>query len=610
MHCLHATFEAHNLDTVTYLQDPADATIMRNIVIEHMRFTFNNAATLAQTQKALYNQYDHANHKAAIQALLKSLDPTLANDIEDRMNSSMTLHQVWMLLICNLQTDSINKFDKLKNKIRSHTPFLNDGQNIAEMARHCCNALQAVGFHEQTLKLTILESFMLATGSDFYKLGLHSLHAPLTLKIPAIAYNSKGDQQKEMLKAGLSYHDVCNLAKKLYPADISQNRWSPALNNADSKVPTDIFGKLSDVQAMVLQQYMTAKHGNCYIYDKPDHMACNCPNQKSHPRPTHPSQPPNSCQPFQGCGGCSHSNHSNNCGCSAPPTNKNTNHHRSSSQHSNCSGHGNSPHRNLNNNTHNWCNIAPTDNVTTKTVDGACFHWCTKCKRWMSHSTEQHCSRTPSNPNVHTMICHDAAAWAARLNSAQLNDQIPTDFWDNFETAPLHDESDDMEVLFASEHDHPQEVSEFSLLHNTVSTPANVEANITFTTDISTIGPTSVADLKVWANATALDAKLEALVPFFNDLNTFDTMDTNDKFLQDVKPPMDIVAEPVASITNPDPDPFFHPDDNASASNNDNDPDLALPLLVGQLRVHDEDMYLEDNDAENASVDLLCSVNG
>ncbi|KAL7566158.1 hypothetical protein ACA910_003924 [Epithemia clementina (nom. ined.)] len=235
MRRLHATFEARGLDTITYLQDPADATIMRNIILEHTRFTFDNAATLAQTQKALYDHYDRANDKAAIQALLKSLDPTLANDIEDRVSSSMTFHQVWMLLIRNLQTDSIDKFDKLKSEIKSHTPFLHDRQNIAEMAltiRHRCDALQAAGFYEQTLTLTILESFMLATGTDFYKLGLHSLHAPLTLKIPAIAYDSKDDQQKEMLKAGLSYRDVCDLAEKLYRADIGQNRWPRALNNA------------------------------------------------------------------------------------------------------------------------------------------------------------------------------------------------------------------------------------------------------------------------------------------------------------------------------------------------------------------------------------------
>ncbi|KAL7580199.1 hypothetical protein ACA910_012948 [Epithemia clementina (nom. ined.)] len=233
---LHATFEAHGLDTVTYLQDPANATIICNIILKQTCFTFNNAATLAQTKKALYDHYDHANNKAAIQALLKYLDPTLAKSIEDCMSSYMTFHQVWMLLICNLQTNSIDKFDKLKNEIKSHTPFLHNIQNIAEMAltiHHCCDALQAAGFYEQTLMLKILDSLMLATGSDFYKLGLHSLHAPLTLKIPAIAYNSKDDQQKEMLKAGLLYRNVCNLAEKLFCTDIGQNHWPPALNNAD-----------------------------------------------------------------------------------------------------------------------------------------------------------------------------------------------------------------------------------------------------------------------------------------------------------------------------------------------------------------------------------------
>ncbi|KAL7576763.1 hypothetical protein ACA910_005677 [Epithemia clementina (nom. ined.)] len=202
-------------------------------------------------------------------------------------------------------------------------------------------------------------------------------------------------------------------------------------------------------------------------------------------------------------------------------------------------------------------------------------------------------------------MCHNAAAWASRFDSAQIEEQIPLDFWDNFDTASLHNESDNMDILFASEQAHPPEVLEFSFLHNTVLTSANVDADLTFTTDISSIKPTSVADLEVWANSTALNAKLDALVPFFNNLNTFDTMDTDDKSLRNVNSPMDFVSELVAFVTNPAPDPSFPPADNASASATNDNADLAMSLLVGQLRVHDE-----DNDDENSSVDLLCSVNG
>ncbi|KAL7556487.1 hypothetical protein ACA910_009051 [Epithemia clementina (nom. ined.)] len=176
-----------------------------------------------------------------------------------------------------------------------------------------------------------------------------------------------------------------------------------------------------------------------------------------------------------------------------------------------------------------------------------------------------------------------------------------------------------MIVLFASEHDRSQEILEFSLLHNTVSTPEDMEADITFTMDISTIKTNSVADLEAWANSTALDANIDALVPFFNNLNTFDTMDTDDELLLDVVPPMDIVTEAITFITNPDPDHYSHEDPNASVSDDgftNNKPDLTLPLLVGQLCVHDEDdqpillnMYLEDND-KIVPVDLLCSVDG
>ncbi|KAL7566588.1 hypothetical protein ACA910_000650 [Epithemia clementina (nom. ined.)] len=163
-------------------------------------------------------------------------------------------------------------------------------------------------------------------------------------------------------------------------------------------------------------------------------------------------------------------------------------------------------------------------------------------------------------------MCHNAAAWAACLECAQIDEQIPANVWDNFETAPLHDESDDMAVSFASEHDRTQEISEFSLLHNTVSTPEGMEEDITFSMDISTIEPNSVADLEALANSTALDAKIDALVSFFNKLITFDTIDTNNKLLQDVVPPMGIVAKSVAFITNLEPDPYFHPHEDPNAN--------------------------------------------
>jgi hypothetical protein len=126
--------ETRGLDTIIYLQDPGDPTIMINVISDHTRFTFDSVKMAAPAQKGRYDQYDLANDKAARTALLNSLSISLQDEVEERVQSSFTFPEVWMVLIRILQSDSVERFESTKQEIRTTTPFKFGGQNIAQMA--------------------------------------------------------------------------------------------------------------------------------------------------------------------------------------------------------------------------------------------------------------------------------------------------------------------------------------------------------------------------------------------------------------------------------------------------------------------------------------------
>ena len=259
------TLEIRGMDTITYLVDPADPTVMRNIISEHTRFTAEYVSTVAATQKKKYDSYDVQNDTAAIQMFKASLDSRLVQQVKNCLKPDMCFLEAWMILITVVQTDSVDKYDKLKQDIKSRTPFLYSGQNITTMAqttRESCDDLVAASFFEQSLVLTILESFLLADGSEFYKQSLLQLHSKVHSKILDIRYKHHDDQQRAMEADGISYDDICRIADDLYVTDVAKGRWSPAVSNRDSKTPARAFSNLSTVQTLALQQHMTSRQSN------------------------------------------------------------------------------------------------------------------------------------------------------------------------------------------------------------------------------------------------------------------------------------------------------------------------------------------------------------
>ena len=117
------TLEIRGLDVISYFPDPADTTKMQNVMTEHTHFSSDYVSPTAAVQKMLYDQYDIHNDMAAIHLFKNSLSSKLLQQVKNHLKPDICFLQAWMVLIIMVQTDSLNKYEKLKHTIKSHTPF-------------------------------------------------------------------------------------------------------------------------------------------------------------------------------------------------------------------------------------------------------------------------------------------------------------------------------------------------------------------------------------------------------------------------------------------------------------------------------------------------------
>ena len=348
---------------ILYLPNPADATKLQNVMMEHTHFSSNYVSTAAAVQKTLYNQYDIQNDMAAIKLFKNSLSSKLLQQVKNRLKPNMCFIQAWLVLFTMVQTDSLDKYEKLKNTLKSHTPFLYAGKNILDMAQAMCEGcddLVVARYYDQTLTMVILESFLLTEGSQFHCQELLTLHPEVHSMIITNHYKHHDEQQDAMIAASVSFDDICHLAEDLYHTDLQKGHWHLAVHNKDSKLPPHVFANLSQTQAFALQQQ--------------------CPSTK------------NCCQDSS-CNGGNHGQ--NHCDSNSKP----------SGGHGGCGGNGHSHSRNSYSNDGptkpSWHHLAPTDpNKTTHVVDGTTYFWWGKCNHWTTmNTTDQHVGhRSSKNP--------------------------------------------------------------------------------------------------------------------------------------------------------------------------------------------------------------------
>ena len=197
-------------------------------------------------QSVKYDRYDRSNDNNAKDCLIATLDDALAIEVQDRITTSMTFPQVWMVLMNILQSTAIERFEAIKQKLKNTLPQQYPGQDIGAMAmdvKKHIKSLMAANMYEVQLTLDILENFLKADGSEDYLHDLRGLKRPLKDAIADTRYMDSQRAGIEHLETKqLSHTTIIEFAENTYRSELVRGRWGPATNAHDSKDPTAMLG--------------------------------------------------------------------------------------------------------------------------------------------------------------------------------------------------------------------------------------------------------------------------------------------------------------------------------------------------------------------------------
>ena len=125
--------EDYGMDTITYLPSPNDDSEMISVIPNHARYTLEQTTNLEKIQSTKYDTYDQANIRDAKKFLLNSIDESLENQMYENCPDDDTFISYWMNLMRLVGSISIDRFDKIKNRIKARNINQYPGQDISLM---------------------------------------------------------------------------------------------------------------------------------------------------------------------------------------------------------------------------------------------------------------------------------------------------------------------------------------------------------------------------------------------------------------------------------------------------------------------------------------------
>jgi hypothetical protein len=363
--------EEHGLDTVTYIEDPANPNELVSIVTDHGKFDPKKGTDRAkEIMEQHYDSYDKSNSKDLVELLLNSVDETLQKELYQSCSDKEPFIAYWLRMIKIVNIGTSDHFEAIKEKLKNRKMSEYEGENVELICTNFLDdwrKLNDANMYEQKLTMNMLQTIMTAGGKDNndFKHPLRDIETKLDQKLMDIRHMNSSEQHRAMIEDDLDIHSVLEKCKESYRKQIKKKAWSPALHAKDSKALLKDYGSvnltdgsnLKQTVNTLVQKAMSAKPRDkskdfCRICGKPGHWAKDCPKNKgkrNHRQPNRLSK---------------------------------------------------------------WAPPKPNENEI-KLIDGKKKYWCATCKRWTdTHTTDGHKPREQLSSDKK----HKAAANVARVS--------------------------------------------------------------------------------------------------------------------------------------------------------------------------------------------------
>ena len=253
----------HGLDSIAYVPDPVDATKMISVITTHARFNFKEVMKEGNTiMKNHFDSYSIANVEDAKEFLMNSIDEDLEKQLYENCADEDSFVTVWMNLIHVIKTVSINRFDKIKDRIKSRKIKNYEGENIEKLASDFLadfKELKSAGMYDQNLTMTMLISIMEAGGveNEDFRHPLRTKKLALNEKLLEIRHLDHDAKQQALVKEELDVQSLLKYAKEQYRTLKDNNQWAVATHARDSKAMNWNYGNVNMISTGDIRRSLT-----------------------------------------------------------------------------------------------------------------------------------------------------------------------------------------------------------------------------------------------------------------------------------------------------------------------------------------------------------------
>lgn len=288
-----------------HMLDPIDRNTRVNILEFHSRFTKDNVADEVQFMTAdpltrpgtgtrfavvrnRYDAFDKANLNAARVYLLSALDEGLKVAIRPQITADMSVMEIWMIIVAEVQSDSIRAHRKLERDIEKMKLDEYAGENVKELARDLlvkCSELERAKRLPSDMILTIVEIFSKCSVEDF---RIHFIGRRSDVEKFLKESAGKSAAVVALMPTRITYRILIDEAISKYQSLVdSTDGWGPAAKLEDKGGAPSAFASCmsaDDMKKMFEAQLsLMAKQGQfggtrtCYNCGADDHFAKDCP---------------------------------------------------------------------------------------------------------------------------------------------------------------------------------------------------------------------------------------------------------------------------------------------------------------------------------------------